>query len=136
MRSGDRSERARREILERCDRILANRLEIRLLKRMLELDPFGPRFLERGAEHELELAGVIGLAPGLAAQPLDDLRRCVVVAEPGNEARAVEVRVDLRLEIDLRAFGRETERIVETRLVLHHRAKHHLVVAALGAAEA
>ena len=42
---------------------------------------------------------------------------------------------DLRLEIDLGALRHETQRVVERHVVSDHRAKDHLVVAALRAAE-
>jgi hypothetical protein len=60
----------------------------------------------------------------------------VRVGEPHHEPRAVQVRVDLELEVDLRPFGDEAERVVEPRAVAHHRPEHHLVVAALGPADA
>ena len=57
------------------------------------------------------------------------------MGEPGHEPRAVKIRVDLELKIDLRPFRHEAQRVVERRAVSHHRAEDHLVVAALGAAE-
>ena len=72
----------------------------------------------------------------MARRPLDQLVGRVLVREVGHEPRAVEVRVHLDLEVGLRAFAREPERVVERRLVLDHRAEHHLVVAALRAPEA
>ena len=58
----------------------------------------------------------------------------VAARQPRHEARAVEIRVDLQLEVDLRALGHQAERVVETGVVPDHRSKHHLVVPALRAA--
>ncbi len=58
------------------------------------------------------------------------------VGEPGEEARAVEVGVRADLEVDHDAARGEPQRIVEVRVVAHHGPEHHLVVAALRAAEA
>ena len=51
--------------------------------------------------------------------------------QPRHEPRAVEVRIDLELEVDLRPFRRQAERVVDVRTVADHRAEHHLVIAAL-----
>ena len=58
------------------------------------------------------------------------------VGEPGEEAGAVKVGVRADLEVDADAPRFKSERVVEAGTVAHHRAEHHLVVAALRAAEA
>ena len=116
--------------------VLADRVEVLLLEVLLPRDPVAatPSSSER-AEHVLELRRVVGLAALAARAPSSTT--CSgerVVGEVAHEARAVEVRVHLGLEVDLHALGDEAERVVEARAVLHHRAEHHLVVGALRAA--
>jgi hypothetical protein len=106
------------------------------LERLLVLDPGCPCGIERDAEDLTELRGVVCAAAGVTRRPFDELLRRISAREPGHESRAVQVRVDLELKVDLRAFGDKSERIVKGRLILHHRAEHHLVVTALCAAKA
>ena len=82
------------------------------------------------------MRGVVGAAAFLTLDPVEQLRRPVGVREPHHEARAVQIRVDLELEVDLRPFRDETQRIVEMGVVADHRPEDHLVVAALRPAHA
>ena len=59
--------------------------------------------------------------------PGDQLLGTVTVREPGHEPRAVQIRIHLRLKINLGPFGHEPERIVERHVVVHHGAEDHLV---------
>ncbi len=84
----------------------------------------------------LELDGVVGGAAGVAAEPLGHLLGRSGQGQPAEEAGPIEVVVDAHLEIHGRALGLQAERREEPGVVTHHRAEHHLVVGALGAAEA
>ena len=136
IRARDRAHRGGCEVALRRDRMLANFGEIAALELVLEGDPVLPGPLERDAEHLLELIGVVAAAALVTTQPGDDLLGRVGVGEPGEEAPAVQIGVGAALEIDAGAARHEAERVVEVRVVAHHGAKHHLVVAALRAAEA
>ena len=81
-------------------------------------------------------AGVVAAAARLARHPVQHLLGRVGARQPREEPRAVEIRVDLELEVDLRAFRHQRERVVERRVVANHRAEDHLVEAALRAADA
>ena len=132
----NRAQRARDELAHRRDRELAHLGQVLPLELVLEHDPLLPRLFQRQAEHVLELVGVVALAVLVAPDPVDDLLRRVGVGEPREEAPAVEVGIRAGLEVDLGPAGDEPQRIVEVGVVAHHRAEHHLVVAALRAAEA
>ncbi len=85
------------------------------------------------AEHMLELIGVVGLAAFAALNPRDDLLRRVGIGKPGEEARAVQIRIGRDLEARLHPARGESERVVERGVVADHRPEHHFVVAPLGA---
>ena len=130
-----RAHRRGKKVAVRSDRVFPHLGEVALLEVALEGDPVLPRALERDAEHVLELVRVVALAALVAPRPRDHVLGRVRVGEPGDEARAVEVGVDAHLEVHARAGGDERQRIVEGGAVAHHRAEHHLVVAALRAAQ-
>src|SRR6188472_839025 len=115
---------------------LAYRREVFRLELALERYPVLPGALERQAEDLLELIGVVALAALVAADPFERLFRRVRVGEPREKPCAVKIGVRANLEVDLDAARHEAERVVEMRAVAHHRTEHHLVVAALCAAEA
>ena len=117
------------------DRELAHRGQVGALERVLERDPVGPRVVERAPEDEPELVRVVARAALVAPDPVHHLVGPVGVGEPGHEPRAVQVGVRGELEVRPHPARLETERIVEVRAVADHRAEHHLVVAALRAAE-
>ncbi len=123
-----------RDVLVRCRLVLPDGFQVLLLERVLPRDPVVPGVVERAAEHLLELRRVVGLGVLATARPLDHELGRALVGQVAQEAGAVEVRVDLGLEVHLDALGDEPERVVEARVVPHHRAEHHLVVGALGAA--
>ena len=83
----------------------------------------------------LELARVEGLRILGAAEPFDGLVDPVGQREVGEEAGAVEVGIGADLEVDLGAFALQPERREEAQMIMHLGAEHHLVIAALGAAE-
>ena len=95
-----------------------------------------PRLGQPDAELLAEGRRVVGAAAVAARRPGDHLLGRVVPRQPGHEARAVQIRVRLELEVDFRAFRDQAQRVVERRVVFHHRAEDHLVVAALRASEA
>src|SRR5438067_10816969 len=115
----------------RRDRLLAHTAQVSVLKPALEGGPVLPGALDARAVDVRELVGVVALAVRVPAQPFDDLFRAVRVREPGEKARAVEIRIGADLEVDARAARLEPERVVERRAVAHHGAEHHLVEAAL-----
>ena len=131
----NRSHRMTGERAIRRDRILAQLREVRALQFVLELDPILPRLLERQPEHLLKIVRVVARAIVVTSNPGDDLFGRIRVGEIREEARAVEIRVRRDLKVNLDAARHEPERIVEVCVVAHHRAKHHLVVAALRATE-
>ena len=131
----DRPERTIGDVVVRRHRELADRREIGLLKLVLVLDPVRPRIVQAHAEDVPELRGVVRAAALAPRGPLDQLLGRVVAREPRHEARAVEIRVGLELEVDLGAFRDQSQRVVERRVVGDHRAEDHLVVPALRASE-
>ena len=132
----DRAESAAREVLVGCGRVAADGLDVPLLELLLPGHPVGPGPLEGHAEDAPELRCVVGLASLASGHPPDDRLRRVAVGQPGHEPGAVEVRVDLELEVDLGPLRGQPQRVVEAAAVEDHRAEHHLVVRALGPAEA
>ena len=122
------------QVVVRRDRKLAHFGEILLLELVLELDPVLPGLFERDAKQALKLVGVVAPAFLVASVPGDHLLRRILIRKPRDEARAVEVRVRARLEIDKDTPRRESQWIVEMGVVPDHRAEHHLIVAALRAA--
>ena len=135
-RARDRPQRIRCHIGMRCDRVLPHRREVGLLKRTLVLHPCAPGLLERHPEDLAELCGVVGAAVLAARDPFDQLLGRMAARQPGHEPRAVEIGVRLHLKVDLRAFGDESQRVVERHVIANHRAEDHLVVAALRASHA
>ncbi len=132
----DAAEGVRREVLVRRRRVRPDRGEVLLLELLLEGDPLVPRVGDRLPEDAPELRGVVGLRPLPAPEPLDELLRRVAVREERHEPLAVDVRVRLELEVDLRPFRDEAERRVEAAPVPHHRAEDHLVPGTLAPAPA
>ena len=110
-----------------------DRLEVLLLKAVLPVDPRMPGTAERPTVDLLEVTRVISAAPLLPLDPVDQLLRPIGVRQPGHEAGAVQIRIDLQLKVDLRPFRDQAEGIVEPRVVADHRAEDHFVVAALRA---
>ena len=68
-----RSQPAIGDIFVLCDRILANRLQISVLKLMFKLDPVLPRLCHRHSENVLELGRIVSLAAFPAPHPLNQL---------------------------------------------------------------
>src|ERR1700752_2687830 len=111
--------------------MLVYRLQVLALKVVLEVDPAVPGFVERQAKYLLELIGVIAATAGVTAPPSEQPLRSIGDGQVVHEARAIEISVRAGLEVDLGALGYQSQRVIELRAVLHHRAEHHLVVAAL-----
>ena len=132
----DRADGGALQRLEWGDRMLAHLGKVALLELLLERDPLVPGTFERQAEDMLELVGIVTPAAGIAAQPGHHLLRRVSIGEPGDEARAIKVGVGANLEVHPHPLGHQAQRVIERRLVAHHGAEDHLVVPALGAAQA
>ena len=115
--------------------VLADLGKILALELVLEDDPVLPRLLERDSEHFAEIVGVVARASVVAPKPCDHFLGRMGVSEISGESGAVKVRIRDDLEIDLDAARYEPERIVKMRVVAHHRAEHHLVIAALRSAK-
>ena len=107
-----------------------------MLELALERDPIGPGVRERSSVHLFEVRRIVGAAVFLPPHPFHQPVRSVRVGQPHHETGAVQIRVDLELEVDLGAFRHKAERIVEVGAVAHHGAEDHLVVATLGASDA
>ena len=99
-----RAQRARGQVAMGRDRVLADGLEVLLLERLLGGDPVGPCAFQRPAEDVTELGGVVAAAARFARHPVQDLFGRVGARQPREESRAVEIRVDLELEVDLGAL--------------------------------
>src|SRR5438309_6643804 len=116
-------------------RILSEARKVLSLKLMLKADPIAPNLIERLTEHMLEIARIEGLRILWPAEPIHGLVDAIGQCEIGKEAGPVEVGIGADLEIDLRALAFETQRREQPQMVVHFCAEHHLVIAALGAAE-
>ena len=123
-----------REVVDIRKRMLAHGPQVLLLEAMLPVDPLVPGLIQRQAKYPLKIIGVIAPAVGLAPPPVEQALRPVVKRQVVHEARPVQVSVGASPEIDLGAFRNQAERVIEFRLVAHHRPKRHFVVTALGAA--
>ena len=131
-----RTQRRGRQPLHLGGRIFGDGFQVGVLPGLFPGDPVLPGLVQRLAEDMFELVGVIGLAALVAPQPRDQLFRAIGQRQIGIEARAVEIGVGADLEIDGIAFRFQAGGIEEMGVVAHHGAEHHLVIAALGAAQA
>jgi len=103
---------------------------------VLPRHPVGPCLAQFLAVDLPELRRVVLLAALAAGDPFDHRLGPVLVRQVGHETSAVEVGVDLDLEIDLGSLGDQTQGAVEAAVITYHRAKDHLIPGAQSATDA